>query len=145
MNQQNANFFPWDDITEDSVFPTGTYHMVIEELEDGVAQSSGNRMFRARFGCKAPQEFVGMSHFENYVVGIEANPHGINAGTMGSRQFKKMLARAQVPPSNDIAALLMSAKGAEQECHEPSGPTGLRLRAGDGSRGSVPAARRASG
>lgn len=113
MVQQNNNFFPWEDVQEDNVFPTGCFHVVIEDMEDGTAASSGKRMFRVRYGCKAPGEFVGMSHFENYVTGTEENPTGINAGTMGARGLKKMLKAAQVPPSNDIAALCLSAKGAE--------------------------------
>lgn len=110
-NGQNVNFFPWNDIPEDNVFPTGVFHMTLHEVEDGTA-GSGKRMIRAQFLCKAPAEFAGMMHFENYVLGTEENPTGVN-NTMGARQFKKMLSRAQVPPSNDIAALCASAKGAE--------------------------------
>ena len=81
---QNANFFPWDEISEDNVFPTGIYRFSIDELEDGMS-GTGKRMFRARLTCKEPAEQAGMSHFENYVTGTEENPGGINAGTMGSR------------------------------------------------------------
>ena len=108
-----ANFFPWEETREDNVFPTSICHMRIESLEDGTAKSSGNRMFRARFSCIAPTDLAGMSHFENYVVGTAENPQGINAGSMGTRQFKKLLAKAQVPPSNDIAQLMASGIGAE--------------------------------
>lgn len=110
-NEQN--FFPWNDIPDSNLFPTGVFRMRIEELEDGVAQSSGNRMFRGRFACIEPVEFAGMAHFENFVVGNEQNPQGINPGTMGARSLKMVLNKAQVPPTNDIAAILASSKGAE--------------------------------
>lgn len=112
MEQANSNFFPWDDISEENVFPTGVYHFSVDELEDGMS-GTGKRMFRARFTCKAPAEQVGMSHFENYVTGTDENPTGINPGTMGARGLKKMLSKAQVPPSNDPVALCVSAKSAE--------------------------------
>ena len=112
MNQPNNNFFPWDDIQEDNVFPAGCFQFEIATLEDGYSQASGNRMFKAQFNCKAPAEYAGMSHFENYVTGTEENPAGINAGTMGTRSLKKMLKAAQVPQGNDIEQLILSAKGA---------------------------------
>lgn len=110
--EQAANFFPWDEISEENVFPTGVYHFSVDELEDGMS-NTGKRMFRARYTAKAPAEQAGMSHFEYYVTGTEENPNGINPGTMGARGLKKMLAKAQVPPSNDPAALCVSARGAE--------------------------------
>lgn len=112
MQNQNVNFFPWNDIPEEDVLPTGCYRMVVEEMEDGES-SSGKRMPRARFGVKAPAEYVGMSHFENYVVGTDENPKGINSGTFGARNLKKFLSKAQIPPSNDIAMLCHNAKGVE--------------------------------
>jgi len=112
MNQPNNNFFPWDDIQEDNVFPTGCFQFEIATLEDGYSQASGNRMFKAQFNCKAPAEYSGMSHFENYVTGTEENPTGINAGTMGTRSLKKMLLAAQVPQGTDMEQLILSAKGA---------------------------------
>ena len=112
MVDANVNFFPWEDISEESVFPTGCFHMVIDKLEDGMS-GTGKRMPRAQFTCKAPPQCVGLSLFENYVMGTEENPNGINAGTMGTRQFKKVIAKAQVPPSNDMAVLCANAVGAE--------------------------------
>lgn len=112
MNQQvNANFFPWDDINENNVFPTGIYRLKIS-LEDGMS-NTGKRMFRAQFSCMEPAEFVGMSHFEYYVVGTDENPNGINAGTMGARGLKALFKAAQIPPSNDPAQLVLSAKDTE--------------------------------
>lgn len=108
----NVNFMPWNDIPDEDVLPTGCYHMVVEDMEDGMSNNQ-KRMPRARFGVKAPQEYVGMSHFENYVLGTDENPRGINAGTFGARNLKKMLVAAQVPASNDMQAICMSAKGAE--------------------------------
>ena len=108
----NANYFPWEETKEDNVLPTGIYHMVVG-LEDGEAQNSGKRMFKGQFTVKAPVEYQGMSYFENYVTGTDENLKGIVAGSFGTRNMKKMLKAAQVPPNNDVAMLCASANGAE--------------------------------
>lgn len=112
MNQVNQDYFPWNETTEDTVFPSGCFRFAIHELEDGMS-STDKRMFGASFVCKEPSEFAGMYFRENYVVGTPENPNGINSGTPGNKAMKKMLARAQVPPSNSVQALLMAARGAE--------------------------------
>jgi hypothetical protein len=88
--------------------------------------STGKRMFKGVFTAKLPAECAGMSHFEYFVVGTDENPNGINSDVRGAKALKACLAAAMVPPSNDIAQLVMSANGAElmmqlQQYEEKSG------------------------
>jgi hypothetical protein len=128
MNQPNVNFFPWDDTDDKNAFattlPSGMFHMSMQ-LEDGMS-STGKRMFKGVFTAKLPAECAGMSHFEYFVVGTDENPNGINSDVRGAKALKACLAAAMVPPSNDIAQLVMSANGAElmmqlQQYEEKSG------------------------
>lgn len=106
------DFFPWDDINEDNVFPTGTYRVRIASLDDGNS-STGKRMLRGVFTCVEPVQCAGMSHFENYVVGTEEAPDAVSAGSMGARALKKMAKAAQIPQGNSLAQLCVTAVGAE--------------------------------
>ena len=107
------NFFPWDDIPDTNVFPDGIFEFEWDSLDDGYAQTSGKRMFKARFACVQPAEFKGMGLFENYVTGNDEVLQGIVAGAMGTRAMKAALKAAQVPANNDIANLCHSVKGSK--------------------------------
>ena len=96
-----SQHFPWDEIPNSNVFPAGTFQFQYVKLEDGQAQSSGKRMFRAQFTCVAPAQLAGMSHFENFVTGNDENLGEIVPGSMGTRSLKQSLVGAQVPPQND--------------------------------------------
>lgn len=117
MNQ--PIMFPWDETSEESVFPDACVHFRIAALDLGYSNTKGDPdkvaklMVKARFDALAPAPVAGMSHFEYYVLGTDENPQQPMPGSMGSRQFKKLLTRAQVPKNNDMAALCQMATGAE--------------------------------
>lgn len=113
MSNGNANYFPWDDINEKDELPTGIYQVRVTYAEDGNAQSSGKRMPKVGYQVAAPADYVNMSHFENYTLGTDENPTGINKGTMGAKALKKLCLAAQVPPQNDITKLMQALMGSE--------------------------------
>jgi len=103
-------FFPWDDIPDMDVVPSGDYYVRGEVLEDGES-STGKRMFSAQMIVEEPQLYAGMSLFENFVTGTDEDPKGIVPGAFGTRRLKKMLKAAQVAQSNNTQQLCQNFKG----------------------------------
>ena len=105
-----SDFFPWDDIYEGNVFPTGIFEFEIEAWEDAYA-GTGKRMPKGRFRCQAPSNFKGMSYFDQYVVGTEENPTEFNAGTFGAKALKAIFKAAQVPKATSFEELMKNSVG----------------------------------
>jgi len=115
MNQPGVNndYLPWDDINEKDELPGGVFHMKVIHAEEGVSNTTGKRMIRVGFQVMGPQECIGGSHFENYVVGTDEAPTAFVAGTMGARGLKKLWIAAQVPQSASVAQMLAGTLNAE--------------------------------
>lgn len=105
-------FFDWDAVREDSTLLGGTYHMRWAKCELGQSQN-GKLMIKSQFEIVAPLEYSGMIHFENFVLGTDENPTSAIPGSMGTRNFKKALKAAQVPPANNLLSLVAGAEGSE--------------------------------
>jgi hypothetical protein len=109
---QPENYFPWDEIPDSNILPTGFYLLKINEVEDTESQNTGNRMFVGSFQVEEPVQFKGMfTKRDYYVVGTEEAPKSVVSGTMGARSFKGLLNGCQVPQSSDIEKLLHGLKG----------------------------------
>lgn len=112
-----SNFFPWDEIPDSSVVPTGIFRMEWIALEDTETKGSGGkvikRMLKAKYKVVEPEGFAGMPYTDYYVVGTDTRPMDFNPRAMGAQSFKSALVAGQVPKSNDIgviSALIESAK-----------------------------------
>ena len=105
-----TDHFPWEDIYEGNVFPTGIYEFQVEVIEDGYS-AGDKRMPKGRFRCTAPDQFKGMSYFENFVCGTDENLADIVPGTFGSKALKMIFKAAQVPKSTSFEELLKNAEG----------------------------------
>jgi hypothetical protein len=110
MTEPQKTFFPWDDIPDLDVLPSGNYHVRGESLEDGEA-STGKRMFSCHVVVEEPELYAGMALFENFVTGTDEDPKGIVPGALGTRRLKKMLKAAQVAQSNNVERLCQNFKG----------------------------------
>lgn len=109
---QPENYFPWEEIPDSNILPTGFYLINVEEVEDTESQNTGNRMFVGSFKVEEPEQFKGMfTKRDYYVVGTDEAQKSVVAGTMGARSFKKLLNGCQVPQSSDIEKLLHGLKG----------------------------------
>ena len=113
MQDQNLDFVDWLNINEEEELPTGTYRAQVIHAEDGESSTSGKRMLRVGFNMLEPAEYVGIGHFENYVVGSDEQPKHYVVDSRGGRAFKKLCRRANVPDSNSINAQLVTLKGNE--------------------------------
>lgn len=109
MTEQD--YFPWDDIPDADVLPTGDFHVRGAELVDKIA-STGKRMFSAQIAVEEPTLYAGMTLFENFVVGSDEAPKSILPGLLGTRMLKKMLGAAQIPGSNNSEKLCMGFENA---------------------------------
>lgn len=110
MTQQQADFFPWDEIPDQDVLEAGDYLVRGASLEDGLA-GTGKRMFVAQMSVEEPKEASGMFLFENFVTGTEEAQTAIMPGTLGTRRLKRMLGAAQIPASNNTAQLCKGFEG----------------------------------
>ena len=97
MQEFNPNFFPWDEIPDSNVLPTGVFHMEGVKLEDGKS-STGKRMFGMQAKVLRPEKYAGMMFFDRYVTGTDEAPMAILPGTMGSQAMKALFKGAQIPP-----------------------------------------------
>ena len=113
MQDQNLDFVDWLNINEEEELPTGTYRAQVIHAEDGESSTSGKRMLRVGFNMLEPAEYVGIGHFENYVVGSDEQPKHYVIDSRGGRAFKKLCRRANVPDSNSVSAQLVTLKGNE--------------------------------
>lgn len=105
-----SDFFPWDDIYEGNVFPSGIFEFEIESLEDGYA-GTGKRMPKGRFRCVSPDQLKGMAYFDNFVVGTEETPEDFVAGTFGAKALKAIFKAGQVPQATSFEELSKNAIG----------------------------------
>ncbi len=105
-----SDFFPWQDIYEGNVFPSGIFEFEIEALEDGFA-GTGKRMPKGRFRCLGPDQLKGMAYFENFVVGTEETPEDFVAGTFGAKALKAIFKAAQVPQATSFEELSKNSIG----------------------------------
>ena len=111
-----SDFFPWDDIQEGSIFPTGIYEFEIVEIKDG--KSSGEkRMPNGYFRCTQPAKFQGMPHFENFVCGTEENLSDFVQGARGTKLLKSVFVKSQTPKGTSFEELMMSAVGNRLQLH----------------------------
>lgn len=101
MNQQNADFFPYNDIPDSNFFPTMTGVFEYTKLEDGKS-STNKRMLRGQFTCIEPEAYAGMCHFEYFTVGTDEQPDIVVKGTMGAKALKASLKAAQMPEMNSV-------------------------------------------
>ena len=113
MQDQNLDFVDWLNINEEEELPTGTYRTQIIHAEDGESQTSGKRMLRVGFNMLEPAQYVGIGHFENYVVGSDEQPKHYVVDSRGGRAFKKLCKHANVPDDNSVSKLLATLKGNE--------------------------------
>ncbi len=113
MQDQNLDFVDWLNINEEEELPTGTYRAQVIHAEDGESSTSGKRMLRVGFNIIEPAEYVGIGHFENYVVGSDEQPKHYVNDSRGGRAFKKLCKHANVPDSNSVSTQLATVKGNE--------------------------------
>ena len=106
----STDHFPWTDIYEGNVFPSGTFEFEVESLEDGESQG-GKRMPKARFRCTAPAELKGMSYFENYVCGTDEDLQNFVPGSFGTKALKGLFKAAQVPKGTSFEELMKNSEG----------------------------------
>ena len=106
-----SDLFPWEDIYEGNVFPTGIFEFEIEEIDTTNYSRNDKLMPKGRFRCKAPEQFKGMSYFDQYVVGTEENPTEVNAGTFGAKALKSIFKAAQVPKGSSLEELARASVG----------------------------------
>ena len=104
----DLDFFPWDEIPDSNVFPTGAFLFEIASIEDGVS-STGKRMLKARYDCLEPANMKGQAYFDQYVLGTDEEPNKVVPSSMGSQNFKKVLKGAQVPKDSQISNLIQNA------------------------------------
>ena len=105
-----GDFFPWDDIYEGNVFPSGIFEFEIEAIDDGYA-GTGKRMPKGRFRCVNPDQLKGMAYFDNFVVGTEETPEDFVAGTFGAKALKAIFKAAQVPQATSFEELSKNSIG----------------------------------
>lgn len=105
-----SDYFPWQDIYEGNVFPSGIFEFEIEEIADGYS-SGDKRMPKGRFRCTAPDQLKGMAYFENFVCGTDENLGDIVPGTFGAKALKAIFKAAQVPKATSFEELIANSKG----------------------------------
>lgn len=117
MQQQNQDFMDWEGTPDSNVLPSGTYLLHIDELEDVMSKGGKDgipkRMISGRYSIEEPSQFVGMTYFENLVVGSAEAPTAVVPGSMGTRSFKGLMKACQIPPSNSMQQLLVSANNSK--------------------------------
>lgn len=105
---------PWDDIPDATVLPGGTYQFAIESVEETIS-STGKLMYNGTFNVVEPKAFAGLNHWESYVIGSDTDPNAEDPDTwkasIGARNLKRMLNKAQVPLSDDMEAVCVEAAG----------------------------------
>lgn len=111
-----SDYFPWQDIYEGNVFPSGIFEFEIESIEDGYSQGD-KRMPKGRFRCLAPAQLKGMAYFDNFVCGTDENLEDIVPGTFGAKALKAVFKAAQVPQGTSFEELIANAKGSRLLIH----------------------------
>ena len=111
-----SDYFPWDDIYEGNVFPSGIFMFEIEEIDVKNMSKGGDSgipklMPKSRFRCVEPAAVKGGTHFDQYVVGTDENPEEVNNGTFGAKALKAIFKAAQVPKGTSLAELALTAVG----------------------------------
>lgn len=107
-------FFPWDEIPDSNVFPTGMYQVSGESLTI-VESSTGKKMYKAQLRIEKPETFAGGMFFENFVIGSDMDPQAENTDTwkisFGARRLKSMLKAAQMPQAGSEEEICVNFTG----------------------------------
>lgn len=101
MVEQPYDVLPWDEIPDEDVVENGDYLVKGMSLEDGES-STGKRMLGMEVKVLEPAQFAGMTLFENFVTGDDANPKAVVPSSFGTRRLKRALKAAQIPQSNSM-------------------------------------------
>ena len=87
-----------------SFFPDAAYELEIEELAEEL--SSTNKAMTVGVLRSVGPELVGVPHFENFVLGSDADPNADDPNTLvaspGARALVRLLKKAGVELSNDL-------------------------------------------
>ena len=107
----SSDYFPWDDIYEGNVFPSGIFMFEIEEIIPDNESSTGKLMPKSRLRCVEPDALKGGTHFDQYVCGTDENPMEVNNGTFGAKALKAIFKAAQTPKGTSLEELAKNSVG----------------------------------